>query len=160
MTQKYEPIKQKNECTSSEIINKIRTELVEKTYYDDVKYNIRSKSRWGKMADITSTLSQIMIGAASITAFSSGFFDNPWPPFLAGCFSTMSLVLIQFSSYATKESKDRTQQVNRILDRLGIEEIVDTTIDYNNSFNNTVNNVNSVTKINSYETSSNPLTEV
>jgi hypothetical protein len=118
-----------NNTNNLDLINKIKTELVEKTYYDDVKYNIRSKSRWKIIGDVTEASSYVMTGIATILAFAAGFSSNTWLSFVAGCFSTGSLVFLQFSSYATRESKERTQQVNKILDKLGIEEIVDITID-------------------------------
>ncbi|XWV25557.1 hypothetical protein QJ856_gp0197 [Tupanvirus deep ocean] len=120
--------------TNIDLVNKIRTELVEKTYFDDVKYNIKSKSRWKITGDVTEALSHILTGVAAVLAFAAGFFDYKELSFVAGCLGTISIVLLQFSSYATKESKERTQQVNRILDRLGIDEIADITIDSANGY--------------------------
>ncbi|XWV26896.1 hypothetical protein QJ857_gp0154 [Tupanvirus soda lake] len=112
-----------------DLVNKIRTELVEKTYFNDVKYNIKSKSRWKIVGDIAEAISHILTGVSAVLAFAAGFFDYKELSFVAGCLGTISLVLFQFSYYATKESKERTKQVNRILDKLGIDEIVDITID-------------------------------
>ncbi len=125
-----------NSVVSTDIINRIRAQIGE-TYYTDIKYNIRSKSRWKMMGDMTEALSYIMTGIATILAFSAGFSNNAWLSFAAGCFSTASLVFLNFSSYATKESKERTRQVNKILDKLGIDQIPDIAID---STSNTTNN--------------------
>ena len=62
-------------------------------------------------------------------AFAAGFFDSVILSFLAGCFGTFALILRQFSSFSIKESSERTQQVNKVLQKLGIDEIVDIAID-------------------------------
>lgn len=114
------------------LAGKIKSELIDKSYYDDVKYNIQSKYRWKIIGDITETASHILTGLSAILAFSSGFFDNTMLSFVAGCVATLSLIFRQFSSYSMKESKERTDQVNRVLNKLGIEEIVDITVDSTN----------------------------
>ena len=114
-------------------IDKIKKELVEKTYYDDVKYNIQSKSRWKLIADITEAIAHIFMGMTAIMAFAAGFFDYKFLSFVAGCLGTASLVLLQFSSYSVKESKERTEQVNKILGKLGINEIADIAIDFSSN---------------------------
>lgn len=117
------------EIENKQFINKVKKELIETTYYRDLKYNIRSKSRWKFVGDFTETLAHILIGIATILAFSAGFFKNEYLSFASGCVSTASLVFIQFSSYSVRESKERTAQVNTILTKLGIDSIPDITID-------------------------------
>lgn len=131
--------------TNSDFRIRIRNEL-EETYYADIKYNITSKSRWKFIGDITEAFSYVMTGIATILAFSAGFSNNMWLSFVAGCFSTGSLVFLNFSSYATRESKERTRQVNKILNKLGIEEIPDITVD--STVTNQITNVNDVDVIN------------
>ena len=108
-----------------DFINKIKTDLVEKNYYDDINYNIKSKSRWKIIGDITEALSHIFIGFSTILAFSSGFFDNRLLSFIAGCFGTAAFVLLRFSSYSMKESRERTEQVNILLKNLGLDPMSD-----------------------------------
>lgn len=110
------------------IQEKIKTELIENRYYNDIKYNINSKSRCKFTADFTEYLSYILTGIAVILSFAAGFFDNIWLSFASGCFGTTSLALLKFSSYAMSESKERTNQVNIILKKLGIEEIPDISV--------------------------------
>lgn len=114
---------------SQELANKIRTELVEKNYYNDVDYNINSKSRWKRISDINDTLAHIMTGLAAIMAFAAGFFNYRILSFISGCLATLSLVFLQFASFAMKESKERTQQVNILLEQLSIDKIPDITIE-------------------------------
>ena len=111
------------------IINKIRSELVDESYYNDIKYNLSSKSRWKFIGDISEALAYLCSGLSTMLAFSSGFFSIRLLPFIAGCFGTGSLLLFIFSSYAMKESKERTKQVNYLLSDLGIHKIPDIVID-------------------------------
>lgn len=114
---------------SEEMIEKIRKELIEKTYYSDIKYNIGSKSRWKCAGDVSETLAHIIIAMGIILAFATGFFNVNFLAFISGSMSTGALVFLRFSSYAMKESKERTYQVNRLIEKLGFDDIPDITID-------------------------------
>lgn len=111
------------------LVEKIRTEILERNYYNDVNYNIRCKSICKFTADISENLAYLSIGLSSIFSFASGFFDNIYLAFISGLFGVLSLSLLKFSSYSMKESRERTTQVNIILKRLGIEEIPDIVIE-------------------------------
>ena len=108
---------------------KIKQELVDPNLYNDVKYNIRSKSRWKFIADISETFAQVFLCASVVLSFASGSFDEKILSFIAGAFGACSLSLLLFSSYSMKESKERTTQVNIILKNLGVDAIPDITID-------------------------------
>ena len=105
------------------LVERIRTELIEVNYYNDIKYNIRSKSRWKFMSDFTEASSYIFTGISVILSFACTSFDNTNLSFAAGVFGTIALVLLKFSSYALSESKERTNQVNILLKKLEIDEI-------------------------------------
>jgi len=105
------------------LAEKIKTELIEVNYYNDIKYNIKSKSRWKFIGDFTETISYIFNGMTVILTFACGTFDNILLSFVAGVFGIIALVLLKFSSYAMKESKERAEQVNILLKKLKIEEI-------------------------------------
>lgn len=114
--------------TNDSFINKIKTELIQKTFYDDLKYNIRSKSRWKFISDICEAISNILAGIAAILAFAAGVFDYSLLSFIAGCCGTSSMVFLHFSTYAMRESRERTHQVNKILSKLGLDTIPDISI--------------------------------
>ena len=113
----------------AEFIHKIKKELIEKTYYDDLKDNLSSKSRWKTIGDVTEAFAHLFMGISAILAFAAGSFNLTLLSFISGCVATTSLVLLRFSSYCMKESTERTTQVNKILHKLGIEEIADITVD-------------------------------
>lgn len=110
------------------IFKEIIRKEVEKTYQNDIKYNLRSKSRWKFIGDFVEALSELCLLASTILAFSAGFYNYMLLSYLAGLMGTISLALIGFSNYAVKESRERTKQVNILLDKIGSETIPDITI--------------------------------
>ena len=97
--------------------------LINQNYYSDLKYNIGSKSRLKIISDWSDGLAQLLMGISVVLAFAAGYFDHYILSFIAGCMGTISMVVLKFSSYAMKESKERTDQVNLILRKLGIDTI-------------------------------------
>ncbi|NBU53725.1 MAG: hypothetical protein EBS33_05060, partial [Alphaproteobacteria bacterium] len=65
------------------------------------------------------------VGFTSILSFSSGIYDDRILSFVAGTTSVISLVFLQFSSHSYKESKKSTEDLNRILQKLNIEGVID-----------------------------------
>ncbi|QGR53725.1 putative membrane protein [Moumouvirus maliensis] len=114
--------------SQNSIFKEIIRKEVEKTYQNDIKYNLRSKSRWKFIGDFVEALSELCLLASTILAFSAGFYDYMLLSYLAGLMGTISLALIGFSNYAIKESRERTKQVNILLDKIGSETIPDITI--------------------------------
>lgn len=115
----------------SSLAYKIKKELVDNTYYNDVKKNLKGRSNWKYVADIFEVFSKIFIGLASVLAFASGFFGYTYMSFISGCLSILSLIFLQFSSYAMKESKERNEIVNKIFKKIGLDEMVDISTDPN-----------------------------
>lgn len=114
---------------SEEMREKIRKDLIETAYYNDVKYNIGSKSRWKCTADVTETLAHIIIAVGIMLAFAAGFFNIQMLSFISGSMNTASLVFLRFSSYAMRESRERTYQVNRLIEKLGYDDFPDIIVD-------------------------------
>lgn len=113
---------------SRETVDKIRI-LIEKTYYRDIEYNLSSKSRWKIVGDITETIAHLLIGIGILLAFASGFFNLIYMSFISGSCSTGALIFIKFSSYSMRENKERTKQVNKLIGKLGFDQIPDISID-------------------------------
>ena len=114
---------------SSEFVQKIKTELIEKSYFNDIKYNIKSRSRWKIIGDICETLAYLCMGLSGIFAFAAGFFEQRVLSFVAGCLSIAAPLFLKYSSRAMAESTERTNEVNLLLKALGIDEIPDIVID-------------------------------
>ena len=105
--------------------NKILKELVEPCYYSDVKEMMNERKIWRKTGNIFESLSKILVGCSSIISFAAGIYDYQLLLFASGTTCVMSLVAMQYSSYSFKESKDRTMELNKLLEEMNIENIID-----------------------------------
>ena len=111
------------------------TELINERNYSDIKLGLIGRSGWKLTGDICETLGHILVGIASILAFLAGGLNIQYLSFISGSISIGAILFLKFSSYAMKESKERTEIINRILTKMGINTIVDI------SFDSTVNNL-------------------
>jgi hypothetical protein len=105
---------------SSSLRKTIMTELIEPSYFTDVKEMLEDRKSWRNTADNFSTLSKTFVGLCGVFSFASGNYQNQNFSFIAGTISVLSLVCLQFSSYAKKESKRKTDDLNKILSKLNI----------------------------------------
>ena len=112
-----------NKKISDEVKVKIIKELIEPSYVSDIKFMIKSKKYWKITGEIFETMSKIMVAVGSILSFSSGYFSNPNLSFLAGSVSTVSLAMLQFSSFSYSENKKQGTELNIILQKLDLDTI-------------------------------------
>ena len=120
----------KTTITVSEIVKqKIMDELVEPCFYKDIKALMAERTIWRKSGNIFETFSKLFVGAASILSFATGL--NFW----SGTSSVLSLVCMQFSSFSHSESKERSNKMNKLLDKLKVENVPDISSQNNNQNN-------------------------
>ena len=100
-------------------------ELINEHYFNDIEWGLRGRSYWKTAGDICETLGYLCIGISAILAFSAGFFDIRFLSYIAGCVGTASGLLLKFSLYSMGESKERTDEINKILKKVGLDEVVD-----------------------------------
>jgi hypothetical protein len=113
-------------------IERILFQIIEPSYYLDIETIIKNRRRWHICGHVFETFSKILIACSGILSFSSGYYDTPILGFLAGSSSTLSLASVQFSSYCFKESKDNTEELNKLLTKINL----DTIPEYNNEISN------------------------
>lgn len=104
-------------------IGSIKNNLINPTYYADIKKSLRGSEFWKSVADVSETFSKVIAGGSTILAFASGFYQITTLSFLAGCLGTTSLLLLHFSAYSYAESKDKIFRVDKILKILGVKNI-------------------------------------
>jgi hypothetical protein len=90
---------------SDDIKLKILKTYIEPSYTDDVDNLIKGKKCWRISGQIFETISKIFVAVGGIVSFSSGYFSYPVLGFVAGGISTVSLALLQFSSFSYSENK-------------------------------------------------------
>ena len=111
---------------SSALRISIVNEILEPSYYQDVKEYVEERKSWRHIGSYFGTISKILVGLSGVSSFASGTYKDENFSFIAGCISVISLVCLQFSSYALKESKQKTIELNKILSKLNISNVPDT----------------------------------
>lgn len=102
---------------------KIVKELIEPLYVNDVKGAIDNKKCWKTTSRIFETISKILVAGSSIVSFASGYFGYPVLGFISGSISTVSVAMLQFATYASRENKKVTEELNILLNKLDIDRI-------------------------------------
>jgi len=118
---------------SNEIKQDILTNLIEPNIKSDISTNIKLKKNFKKIGLTFETLSKLFVGISSVLSFSTGIYKSGILSFLAGTSSVVSLVLLQYSSYAYRESKKNSVEINSLLSKLNIETIIETKAQDDNS---------------------------
>ena len=107
-----------SENTKKEII----INLIEPNYKEEIKSNIRLKKTFKNYGLVFETMSKFFVGISSIISFATGIYKYQVLAFLAGTTSVISLVLLQYSSYAYRESKKIGNETNFLLKKLLLPE--------------------------------------
>tara|TARA_B110000908_G_scaffold165604_1_gene215349 strand:- start:1607 stop:2320 length:714 start_codon:yes stop_codon:yes gene_type:complete len=113
-----------NTENSSYIYNSTRNKIKDKlntTLEKDITDSIRSRFIFRKLGDVFETVAQVMTLASTITAFAAGYWDITLISFIAGGLGSCSLALLKAASYSHKESKERSDQLNILLDKAKIK---------------------------------------
>ena len=130
---------------SNEIKQDILSNLIEPNLKSDITTNIKLKKNFKKIGLTFETLSKLFVGISSVLSFSTGIYDSGILSFLAGTSSVVSLVLLQYSSYAYRESKKNSVEINNLLSKLNIETIIETKAQDDNSLDsNTPRKINNI----------------
>jgi hypothetical protein len=104
---------------SEAVKQSILEDLVEPCFYKDIKSLMAERTIWRKSGSVFETFSKLFVGAASILSFATGL--NFW----SGTSSVLSLVCMQFSSFSYSESKERSSKMNKLLDKLKVQNVPD-----------------------------------
>jgi hypothetical protein len=108
---------------SDDIKIKIVDELIEPYYIEDIDYIIKSKKCWKISGQIFETTSKVLVAIGSILSFSTAYFDEPLLSFFAGSISTLSLAMLQFSSFSYNENKKQGKELNVLLEKLNLDTV-------------------------------------
>jgi sensor c-di-GMP phosphodiesterase-like protein len=111
------------EISDTELQQFIENELINPNLLSECKDLLRSQKLWKNVTNYTETSSHICIVIATILSFASGVYKEEALSFSAGCVSTISLSLLNFSKFANDESKERNKKLNNLLKRINIEPV-------------------------------------
>jgi hypothetical protein len=106
---------------SNELKQEILINLIEPNIKADIATNFKLKKIFKKIGLTFETMSKLFVGIASILSFATGVYHYTSLSFLSGTSSVISLVLLQYSSYAYRESKKNISEINTLLSKLNID---------------------------------------
>ena len=98
-------------------------ELIEPMYISDVKNAIKEKKCWKVTGQLFETFSKVLVAVGGILSFSSGYYSYPTLGFVAGSVSTVSLAMLQFSSFSYGQNKKQSSELNILLTKLDIDTV-------------------------------------
>jgi hypothetical protein len=94
---------------------------------NEVRDLARSRQQWRSCANWAEGAGHIFLAAGTVAAFSAGFFATKFVAFVAGGSNVLFYALNRFSSYANRESEERTLVLNRHREFLGDAPLPDLT---------------------------------
>ena len=122
---------------TSDFKNKIINDYLRPSYLKDIEQKIYGRVFWTKVSNRIMVLSKIILIFVSVFAFAGSKFTNLWwLSFISGILSVSALSLMQFSMFASHESKDCTNDVNIMLTSLNMDNSKIPDLDINNNDKN------------------------
>lgn len=102
----------------------VRHDLIEKSYVEDIYGSLEGRHKWKITSDVLEALYHILIAISTVFAFAAGFFKNESEilTFVSACLNVFAMACYRISVYSAGEFKERTEQVNEILQHIGIDE--------------------------------------
>jgi len=106
----------------------------------------------------------VFVAISGILSFSSGYFEDPILSLLAGSISTISLAMLQFSSFSYIQNKKQSVELNLLLQKINVDTvpIIERNLESNLSINPDISPVSKDNKpcinVNTSRESSNNIT--
>jgi len=99
-------------------------DMIAAAYRREVSQAIRWREIWKKSGDIFEASAKGLTGVASVIAFASSAERDPETSsilsFVSGTVGTLGLVILLYSGYAIRESRQRTEELNSMLQAIGV----------------------------------------
>lgn len=121
-------LRQRPTRTARMVANEIR-DIVARAYPGEVSSMIRWRDFWKRFGDGCEAVAKGLTGVSAVLAFAaSAIRDSKTADilsFTSGSVGTIGLVLLTYSNYAIRESRQRTTELNGLLDAIGVTPIPD-----------------------------------
>ena len=124
-----DPAREEVSVKTSKLIAAEVRRAVATAYKGEVDDMLKWRHIWKKSGDVCEAVAKGLTGVSTILAFAaSSNRDSETTDILAfvsGCVGTAGLVLLTYSAYASRESKQRTSELNHVLHKLGVTPMPD-----------------------------------
>lgn len=108
---------------SDEVKLQIVNDIVEPSYIEEIRHSITARKCWKKTGQIFETLSKVLVAVSGILSFSSGYFGDPILGLVSGSITTISLAMLQFSSFSYNQNKKQSAELNLLLQKINVDTI-------------------------------------
>jgi hypothetical protein len=108
---------------SDEVKLQIVNDIVEPSYIEEIRNSITARKCWKKTGQIFETLSKVLVAVSGILSFSSGYFGDPILGLVSGSITTISLAMLQFSSFSYNQNKKQSAELNLLLQKINVDTI-------------------------------------
>lgn len=109
--------------TAKMVATEVR-DMIATAYRGEVQSMIRWRDIWKKVGDACEAIAKCLAGGGAVLAFASSSIRDTRTAdilsFASGSVGTLGLVLMTYSAYASRESRQRTMELNNILDSIGV----------------------------------------
>lgn len=123
------PQQQRPTGRTAQLIAERTREDVAREFAEESRMLLQSRRRWKKTGDVCEALSKGLAGIGTVMAYAaSAIGSQPATDILAFCsgfVGTVGLTLFAYSSYSNQESRQRTQELNALLQSLGVTPMPD-----------------------------------
>lgn len=105
--------------------------LVDEQYIEDIKLGLCSRSCWKITGDVCETAGQVLICLSAAVSYAAAAWPYIYLSYAAGTITVIGISFHRFGIYAKGESKERTDETNRLLASNGITSLIDITTQEN-----------------------------
>jgi hypothetical protein len=121
-------MRRKQTKTSRLVASEIR-DMIAAAYKNEVRSMITWRDVWKRLGDTCEAVAKGLTGVSAVLAFAASAIRDPGTAdilsFTSGSVGTIGLVLLTYASYAIRESRQRTSEINGMLDSIGVTPIPD-----------------------------------
>ncbi len=87
----------------------------------DIKQNIFWRIKWKTIGEACIILSKLSMGVCVISEFIASFWTMKSMSFVAGCSSTVAILLLSYSSYSFDKSIRTNNELDKLLNKLNLK---------------------------------------
>ena len=111
-------------AATARMVSRDVRDIVATAIVSEVRGMVRWRDRWKVLADAAEAVAKGLTGVCSVLAFAASAVRDPrvadWLSFSSGAVGTLGLVLLTYANYASRESKQRTSELNGVLRAVGV----------------------------------------
>jgi hypothetical protein len=114
---------------TSRLVTSDARAMIAAAYRGEIRSMIRWRDIWKRFGDGCEAAAKGLTGVSAILAFASSAIRDPRIAdilsFTSGSVGTLGLVLLTYSGYAIHESRERTVELNGVLESIGVTPVPD-----------------------------------